>query len=360
MNTNKEIEMMATSAVQPERDKLLCPLPVVRLRQSYNVTQNRLFMALVAKLQPVFFRQFKGLGDDPKPVFADSELTGGYVAVDLPLSMVSGKRHDYRNLRSSLGRMADCPIEIPVGDGDAVQWHRVTTLLKVRFLRINGDSHAYVYIWHTVARTLFDVSRGYFFFSRTTFLACTQRSTQMLYLLCERWRKRGLVNLHIATLVRLVQAGKGYRRFSEFRSGKLEVARAELYELFRQHKSTCYFTYQPIYQGSNVCGEPLSVVFRIHSSDTHSEADCAQLRHTVFRMLTQRFNLYDRPAHQLAARVDQWNYPAVIEKLQELYHRYRHRGGINDIRAYTYAVVSKVIKDHSPAQAVEQELPLAA
>lgn len=356
----KKEKLSRDHQVQKVSTKILCPLPIVKMRQQYNVTQYRLLVALLTKLQPVVYRQFQGLKSERKDPFLPDELIDGYVVVDLPLSLVTGKGKDYRNIRNSLMKMTDSPVEIAVGSSDHPQWHVVEKPLFVRFPDCHNGSHAYVYLYHTLANQLFDVSKGYFFFDRTTFQACTRRSTQQLYLLCERWRRRHVVNQPIGTVTRLLLATNSYRRFPDFRRCKLEVARNELTALFKQHKSTCYFTYQPVYQGSNIYGEPVSIIFRIYTAEDRGAADCMQLQLEVAQILRNRFHLYDVPVKRLSERIDQWNYPAVIEKMQELYHRYSYCSGIQDKRAYAYAVIDKVIKAYSPEQAVEQELPLVA
>lgn len=356
----KQIKLSRDHHVQEVSTQILCPLPIVKMRQQYNVMQNRLLVALLAKLQPVVYRQFRGLKSERKEPFFASELIDGYVVVDLPLSLVTGKRNDYRSVRASLMKMMESPVEIAVGSSDNPQWHVVEKPLFVRFPDRYKGSHAYIYLYHSVANQLFDVSKGYFFFDRTTFQACTRRSTQQLYLLCERWRRRHIVNQPIGAVTRLILSTNSYRRFTDFRRYKLEVARRELSELFRQRKSTCYFTYQPVYQGSNIYNEPVSIIFRIYTAEDHGVADSVRLQQEVAQILRSRFHIYDVPAKRLSERIDRWNYPAVMEKLQELYHRYNNSSGIQDKRAYAYAVIDKVIKAYSPEQAVEQELPLVA
>lgn len=342
------------------RDQMICPCAVVKMQQQYNTNQNRLLMALVAKLQPVILRQFHGLKAVRQKPFPEEQLINGYVAIDLPLSLVSGVRDDYRVLRRALTQMSHLPVYVPVTSEGVCRWERVEQLLSVRYPETMGGANAYVYIYHTLANRLFSIDDGYFSFSRSTFQACMHRSTQMLYLLCEHWRNRGCVKLKMCYLTQLLLSGKSYRRFSEFRKRKLDVAHDELLHLYRQRKSTCYFTYHPVYEGSNVWREPTAIIFRVYTYGGYGADNTMQLQQAVARLLVKQFGLYEVQVKRLSSRINEWNYQPVVNKLHDLLFRYRHGGGINDTRAYTYVVVDRIIKEYASEQAVEQKLSLAA
>lgn len=339
-------------------DTILCPCAVMKIRQCYNRNQMRVLAAIVAKLQPVVRYQFLGLRTEHRAPFPPEKLINGFVVIDLPLSLVDDGRKDYRHVRRALKEMSQMPVTIPFRKDGHEEWQQVGRLLSVLFPERRINPSAYVYIHHTIADSLFSMSGGYFSFSRKTFLACECRSSQLMYLFCERWRDCRLVRMGIGAITQLLQAGLHYRNFYTFRNNKLDAAQRELLKLFKQRKSTCYFTYHPVYEGSNVYGEPAGILFHIHTTD--SATSVMEMRQTVCRMLMMHFGFREHQVRRLVARIDEWNYQAVVNKLREMYDRCRQRDGINDVHAYIYAIIRRTIHKFSHEDVKEQELPLAA
>ena len=212
-----------------------------------------------------------------------------------------------------------------------------------------------------VANYLFSLRAGYFQVRLSTFMACQHVSTMMMYLFAEKWRHKGVAHVNTNTLAGMLQCEDCYRSFATFRRKKLDVARRELMELYRKGRSEVYFSYEPVYQGSNVWGEPDHVIIRIHSvvpPDSNAPAvSRQQLQAGIAQMLEQRFAFRRSEAVRLASHVNERNYDSVVRKLDFINRRRRR---IDHLQAYTRKVVMLVVKQLEPPQPEQTQMQFAA
>ena len=125
--------------------------------------------------------------------------------------------------------------------------------------------------------------------------------------------------------------------------------------------SEVYFSYEPVYQGSNVWGEPDHVIIRIHSvvtPDSNAPAvSRQQLQAGIAQMLEQRFAFRRSEAVRLASHVNERNYDSVVRKLDFINRRRRR---IDHLQAYTRKVVMLVVKQLEPPQPEQTQMQFAA
>ena len=336
------------------QDTILCPSVILRMRHTLSVVQMRILIAIITSLQGFIRKQVNGLRRQGSHLYPSEQLYKDHVILYIPLSQVMGVQKSYAIIRKALMKMRDTPVGIPIDKGS--QWTTVSSLIDVIMPTGNEQPHPAVCIHHTIVDHLFDITTGYYRFSLAAYLSCRKRSSQIMYLFCEQWRSRGTVHLSMHTLINMLGAEDTYRRFSSFRNKYLDAAEQELRDLYRERRTTCYFSYHPNYQGSNLRGEPSTVTFHIHVVQSAANAQCSeeQMQATVAALLSRHFELYPSQVKTLTARVDKWNYQEVIEKLHELQCRFRMTRNIRDPRAYTYAVITRLLDASTPTRASQE------
>ena len=333
------------------QDIILCPSVILKLRLQLTVLQMRILVAIIVRLQWFILQQVNGRRRQGSHLYPADKLIQGHVAIQLPLSLIMGAQKNYVPCRNALQKMRDTLIGIPVGQGFDSHWEDAYPI-DVIFPKDKSDATANVYIHHTIADRIFDISTGYFRFSRAAFLSCSKSCTQMMYLFCEQWRNHGIVHMSTHSVVTMLGSSTTYRRFSAFRRKKLDVAAQELKSLYRERIIPCYFSYRPNYAGSNLSGEPSTITFHIYDVKAPAIAQYSdvQLQAAISTLLIRHFQLYPVQAKNLAAQVDQWNYLEVVEKLHELKHRLRSNKNIRDQRAYAYTVITRFLADTTPTK----------
>lgn len=345
----------------PHEEKVYFPTNLLVLRHRYTLVMMRLLMAMVRKLQPYLRKQFGGLRQEECKVFPDDRLIDGWVIIGLPLRMVETSGRKFTYLRKALRKMCEKAVRVPiVRDGDC-EWVRLKRLFFVKYAEKCSLAEPWIYLDAPVANYLFSLRAGYFQVRLSTFMACQHVSTMMMYLFAEKWRHKGVAHVNTNTLAGMLQSEDHYRSFATFRRKKLDVARRELMELYRKGRSEVYFSYEPVYQGSNVWGEPDHVIIRIHSvvtPDSNAPAvSRQQLQAGIAQMLEQRFSFRRSEAVRLASHVNERNYDSVVRKLDFINRRRRR---IDHLQAYTRKVVMLVVKQLEPPQPEQTQMQFAA
>ena len=258
---------------------ILLPATMLMMRQEYSLTQLKIMVAMTTKLQRLLHQQLNNLRSmDPENLITDKDLlqsAGLWVEID---GMELGRRRQgLRILEEPMQRMHQIPLAVPVMKEGRTELQVVNLPFTIVVKREkSGRRRLFIGMKPLLAGHLLTLRYGYFNISPATVTCCRHRATLMMYMVCERWRKIGKVELSIGTVRRLLDPTGKNKTFAVLRRDKLTPARNELFKLYRQQKCSCYFDFKPNYEGSNMFGEPSSVLFSFHIIDDVSDKTAMQ------------------------------------------------------------------------------------
>lgn len=330
------------------QQRIIIPLSVTLMGQYYNRIQLLALVAVCRKLQRVFIEQEnrRRLASNP---FLPGEMSDGWLIVNVPLADIGTRHKNYDFLRRTLKEMEERHVSLAVRNGnDGVNYLTVERFLRIRFGKMGNRAVAQFCFPERVAQHLFSTHLGYQRANVGILTQCRHRATMVMYLFCERWMERSSTSVSYDKLLWLLRERAVFRKFSEFRRRKLDVAKAELRELFRKDIATSYFDYTPIYKYSNGCGDPTNIIIRIYGAASVDMSQVVQYQRNVCSILRQYFHLAQTDAHQLAQRIDGFNYQRVMWKLRDLIGYLHSRRDIKNSRKYVYKTIDNILRETLP------------
>lgn len=332
---------------------ILQPATLLMMRQEYSLTQLKIMVAMTTKLQTIMHQQLNSLRPmEPEKMITEKDLSpSGGLWVEIDGTELGMQQQGLRQLEAPMQKMQQMPIGLPVMRENHTELQTARQPFSIVVKRNkNGRRRLFIGMNPLLAGHLLTLRYGYYNISPTTVACCRQRTTLMMYMVCERWRKAGKVELSIGTVRRLLDPANKNKTYAVLRRDKLAPARKELFKLYRQQKCCCYFDFKPNYEGSNMYGEPSSVLFSFHVIEDVSDEMAMQQRQQIQQILMRGFRILPPLAEKLTTRITPFSYPIAIAKIRDLQVLMRSRRDITSPSAYAYTVIDRTLKQFEGEQ----------
>lgn len=179
--------------------RLIVPMTMVMMCQSYDYWQNKVLLAIIDQLQP-YVREAEMV--DMFGIQEDIIFSIRYKDIGI-------RRADYAEFRARLHTLSLIPVAIPsrLNSESFCRYHRLGTVFFEE-----GDSKEFMILLDKeVVRHIISKDYGFCELIKETFLACRDRYSQQIYLMLASWRKEGqhmMNNKDLEALLALNQGSK--------------------------------------------------------------------------------------------------------------------------------------------------------
>lgn len=341
-----------------EQTWLLQPVVVTTMRYDYDVTDTRILVAIMEKLQDSLKKLMDNVcSPEQLPLFTNSdfgedEVGKDEIMLEIPLKDFGSDKRRYSLLKDTLRRLVSIPIETMATDEKGKSYVHFSGLCEAYIEDKPYVNHVKIKLKKKIALRLLDTrTMGVHRYLKDVVFTTRNKYVQRFYMFISAWKQSGIMPLiKVSELRKMLRLEDKYPRWNMFYSKVIKGAMEELKQRAECGETDCYFEVEPVYKKGKSRGEPESLRFIIIKSVAGLEAS------EVMELKSQRIKLEDflktylqqsrANINTLLAKVNKDNIEEFSTFLSELSGKASGGGDrIKDLRSWAYTSAMRFLSD---------------
>lgn len=349
------------------------PYPLSRIKGSLSLSQQKILVGMMDILDERVGELLKRRPAGMKLFNAEDLDADGNIVIDIPLSSVTSRPDEYRDIEKVAPLLVEAKMEID--RGDSIEYmNSFTSLIVPKSRGKEGRRRGMIQVKMSQyqANTMFDYTRWAPF--RTSVAHhCSGSYTLNMYLTLAEERFRGECDISYSELRQRTGCDifdnatetfvvKKYKEYKNFHLRVLQSAEKELKKLAEEGWSDFYFSFTPLYKGkASMRTDPEKIHFVIHKTQQAMLEDASRkltMRYiSMEQFMIENFGMTKADCSSILKLVEEDNAEQFDIRMKEIDASIRKQGEkIKDKRKYAIKSLYEAASDFIPAaEMVEQK-----